>query len=256
MKKTLLFALALAAVCIIPSCEKETNGNGQGEEPVANKITFGDYEGMDVVIYDTILHMVGTLSMDLDQDGIDDLKVESRFEPSYEGQTFDAQILNLYCLNESIALFGETVENESYIHQDTFITDDEGLTIVSHLLHYSTCEKEEDDDEVILTNAFVATANAEGGALSTTDNFLSEHVVLFRENIDIALEPITSSDTIYNSTQTYDFSCDNYETNTMTYIGFKLTRDGQSRLGWLKIYLSSNFGNVVHTEIHETAIQR
>ena len=248
MKKTLLFALTLTAICAMSSCKKDPKP--------ADKIIFGNTEGMNVVNYDTVLNVVGTLSMDLDQDGTDDLRLESRFEPTYEGQTNDAQILTLYCLNENIALFGETVENESYIHRDTFITDEEGLTIVSHLLHYSTCEKEEDDDEVILTNVFVATANAEGDALSTTDNFLPEHVVLFRENIDIALEPITSNDTIYNSNQTYDFSCDNYETNTMTYIGFKLTRDGQSRLGWLKIYLSSNFGNVVHTEIHETAIQR
>ncbi len=253
MKKTLVFALALAAVCIMPSCEKNPQ---PGEEPTTNQITFGNYEGMDVVNYDTILHMVGTLSMDLDQDGIDDLKVESRFEPSYEGQTFDSQILKLYCLNENIALFGETVENESYIHRDTFITEEEGFTFVSHLLNYSTCEKEEEDDEVLTTDAFVATANVEGGALSTTEDFLSEQVVLFRENIDIALEPVTSNDTIYYSTQTYDFSCDNYETNTMTYIGFKLTHDGKSRLGWLKIYLSSTFGNVVHAEIHETAIQR
>ena len=247
MKKTLLFALALTAICAMSSCKKDPKP--------AEKIIFGKTEGMNVVNYDTVLHVVGTLSMDLDQDGTDDLRLESRFEPTYEGQTNDAQILTLYCLNENIALFGETVENESYIHRDTFISDEEGYTIVSHLLNYSTCEKEEEDDEVLTTTAFVATANVEGSVLNTTDNFMSEHVVLFRENIDIALEPVTSNDTIYYSTQTYNFSCDNYETNTMTYIGFKLTREGKSRLGWLKIYLYSLFGNVVHAENLETAIQ-
>ena len=247
MKKTILFALVLAVVCVMPSCKKDPKP--------ADKIIFGNTEGMNVVNYDTVLHVVGTLSMDLDQDGTDDLKVESRFEPSYEGQTSDAQILNLYCLNENIALFGETIENESYIHRDTLISDEEGLTIVSHLFNYSTCEKEEEDDEVLTTNAFVATANAENDALSMSGNFSSDNVVLFRENIEFILEPVTSNDTIYHSTQTYDFSCDNYETNTMTYIGFKLTHDGKSRLDWLKIYLYSLYGNVVHAEIHETAIQ-
>lgn len=247
MKNTLLFVLALTAICAISSCNKDPN--------TADKIIFGNTERMSVVNYDTVLQMVGTLSMDLDQDGTDDLKVESRFEPSYEGQTFGAQILHLYCLNENIALFGETIENEIYIHRDTSISVEEGHTFVSYILSYSTCEKEEEDDEVLTTNAFVATANAEGDVLNTTDNFLSEHVVLFRENIDIALEPVTSNDTTYYSTQMYDFSCDNYETNTMTYIGFKLTHDGKSRLGWLKIYLYSLYGNVVHAENLETAIQ-
>ena len=247
MKKILLFALILTAICAMSSCKKDTKP--------ADKIIFGNTEGMNVVNYDTILHMVGTLSMDLDQDGTDDLRLESRFEPTYEGQTNDAQILTLYCLNENIALFGETVENESYIHRDTFISDEEGYTIVSHLLNYSTCEKEEEDDEVLTTTAFVAAVNAENDALNMSDNFSSDNVVLFRENIEFMLEPVTSNDTIYYSTQTYDFSCDNYETNTMTYIGFKLTRDGKSRLGWLKIYLYSLFGSVVHAENLETAIQ-
>lgn len=246
MKKTLLFALALVSICAI-SCKKDTKP--------ADKIIFGNTEGMNVVNYDTILYMVGTLSMDLDQDGTDDLRLESRFEPTYEGQTNDAQILTLHCLNENIALLGETVENESYIHRDTFISDEEEYTIVSHLLNYSTCEIEDEDDEVLSTTAFEATANAENDALNMSDNFSSDNVVLFRENIEFILEPVTSNDTIYYSTQTYDFSCDNYETNTMTYIGFKLTRDGKSRLGWLKIYLYSLFGNVVHAENLETAIQ-
>ena len=247
MKKTLLFALALSAVCIMPSC-------GKDPKP-ADKIIFGNTEGLTVVNYDTVLHVVGSLSMDLDQDGTDDIKVESCQESSYEGQTFGSQILNLYCLNENIALFGETIEKESYIHCDTFISGEEGQTFVSHILNYTTCEKESDDDEVIITNEFMATTNAEGGTLYMSDNYSSDHVILFRENIEFLLEPVTSNDTIYYSTQIYDFSCDNYETNTMTYIGFKLTRDGKSRLGWLKIYLYSLLGNVVHAEIHETAIQ-
>ena len=68
MKKTLLFALALVSICAI-SCKKDTKP--------ADKIIFGNTEGMNVVNYDTILYMVGTLSMDLDQDGTDDLRLES-----------------------------------------------------------------------------------------------------------------------------------------------------------------------------------
>ena len=51
MKKIVLFAMALAVVCFMPSCGKDPK---PGEEPTTNQITFGDYEGMDVVTYDNI----------------------------------------------------------------------------------------------------------------------------------------------------------------------------------------------------------
>jgi hypothetical protein len=43
MKRLVLFAMALAAVCVMPSCNKERTG-----------ITFGDYTGMIVTSYDTV----------------------------------------------------------------------------------------------------------------------------------------------------------------------------------------------------------
>ena len=51
MKKALVLAFAWAAVCFMPSCGKDPK---PGEEPTTNQITFGNYEGMDVVTYDNI----------------------------------------------------------------------------------------------------------------------------------------------------------------------------------------------------------
>ena len=46
MKKALFFALALAAICIIPSCKKN---------PAQTKVVFGDTHGMSVTSYDSTL---------------------------------------------------------------------------------------------------------------------------------------------------------------------------------------------------------
>ena len=53
------------------------------------------------------------------------------------------------------------------------------------------------------------------------------------------------------------YDCWNFPTDEEKYIGFKLTQNGKSRLGWLKIKLHPAWGNsVVDTELIETAIQR
>lgn len=46
MKKTLFLALAIASICIMPSCDKDFDW-------FTNKITIGDTKDMDVVVYDS-----------------------------------------------------------------------------------------------------------------------------------------------------------------------------------------------------------
>lgn len=46
MKKTRFLALAIASICIMPSCGKDFDW-------FTNKITIGDTKDMDVVVYDS-----------------------------------------------------------------------------------------------------------------------------------------------------------------------------------------------------------
>ena len=84
MKKSLVLALALAAVCIMPSCGKDPK---PGEEPTTNQITFGNYEGMDVVTYDSIeweyYELIGDMAyyskeFDVNGDGTNDFSLLSK----------------------------------------------------------------------------------------------------------------------------------------------------------------------------------
>lgn len=62
MKKTFLFAMALAVICIMPSCEEEPK---PGDEPTINQITFGNYENMNVVTYDSIIDNIDVFTSTL-----------------------------------------------------------------------------------------------------------------------------------------------------------------------------------------------
>ena len=55
MNKTILFAMALAAVCIMPSCGKDLKPSDEPSiEPTAEMIVFGNHTYMDVVTYDHV----------------------------------------------------------------------------------------------------------------------------------------------------------------------------------------------------------
>jgi hypothetical protein len=66
MKKTLLFAMALAAVCIMPSCEKEP----------AKTIAYGNAKGMNLIPYDSIIDN-SCIYLDIDNDGVKDFSLDN-----------------------------------------------------------------------------------------------------------------------------------------------------------------------------------
>lgn len=107
MKKTLLFALALAAICILPSCKKD---------PAQTKIVFGNTKGMSVTSYEGILYPVqyGHYSwgntLDLDGDGENDVQFHSTSEIMGGGI-----LTELYCLNNTVALLGDITNQQFYL---------------------------------------------------------------------------------------------------------------------------------------------
>ena len=111
MKKSLLFALALAAICIMPSCTKD---------PAQSKVIFGNSKGMSVTSYEGVQLVVqyGHYSwgyyVDLNGDGKDDVQFHSTSEIAGGGI-----LTELYC-HENVALLGENVDDEfSLLANDT-----------------------------------------------------------------------------------------------------------------------------------------
>ena len=289
MKKTLLCAfILLIAICIF-SCGKDPEpNNGNNEQPtdtipnvndsipsvidtipsgidtiptVIDRIYFGDTTGMIVTGYDHTLaynEMWNPIIIDLNNDGTDDIKIGTYFDGP---MMINVQTLTLYCLTNKVKLLGETVEKESYIHKRTTygLTLNYNLdTVVSATSEYiySTCDKIADDDQVNTSSVFEVTAGDYDEEFSKDDNFKSTDIVLFREDINYpTMWSHETEDTIFLSHQNYIYHCWNFPTDMEKYIGFKFTKNGESRLGWLKIELIATSG-VANTRLIETAIQK
>jgi hypothetical protein len=293
---SIMIALAVMAIGIITSCKKDPipNNNEQNNEqpsdtipigndtipngndtiPIGNDtipngndtipvlidgIRFGDTTGMIVNPYNTVMEYDESwipILLDLDGNGTNDIRIETYYDgPLAIGQF---QELTLHCINAQI--HGQTVEKESYSHRDTTITSYNGWTQIVSNYTYSTCGKIDENDPTSTSNVFEITANDFNEHLCLEDNFqFKNSTFLFREDIKYTLmdEPNEEEQIVTGSHVHHIYDCWNFPTDEEKYIGFKLTQNGKSRLGWLKIKLHPAWGNsVVDTELIETAIQR
>ena len=177
MKKTLFLALALAIICIMPSCKKD---------PAQSKVVFGDSKGMTVTSYEgiSLVNQYGHNSwgyyVDLNNDGLQDVQFYSMSE------IMEGGILTELFRGVNTAVLGE------------------------------------------LTNQrFSLLANNANDSFGNDNTFMCTNVTLLR------------SDNEY------------FPMNETKYIGFKLTENDQSRLGWMKVILHHDY-----VELLETAIQK
>ena len=177
MKKSLLFILALAAICIMPSCKKDA---------AQTKVVFGNSKGMYITSYEGTLfpvqygHWSWGNTIDLDGDGQHDFQFHSTSEVMEGGI-----LTELYC-NENTALLGEV------------------------------------NDQKFSLSAYNA-----NDSFSKDNTFMSTDVILLNNDSNF------------------------FPMNEAKYIGFKLTENDQSRLGWMKVILHHD-----HVELLETAIQK
>ena len=277
MKKTLLFTLALAAICLMSSCKKDPapNNNGQGEQPtdtipvgndtipdipvITNIFHFGDATDMIVTLYDSIMEFDENwrpFIFDLNGDGIDDIKIKTNFDgPMAIGQH---QTLSLFCLNQYTEILADSVAKESYSHRETITSENDGWIITTHKYILSTCDKIAEDDPVNTTNVFEVFANDHDDSFGIDDHFQSGNAVLFRENVEYSLgNPNESNQTVSVNYSKSIYNCWNFPTDEEKYIGFRINQHGNPRYGWLKIKLVPTWSNkVVNTKIIETAIQK
>ena len=245
-------ALMLLAFAIVSSCQKDP-------DPTNNdKIIFGNTEGMMVTSYNSIMKFDDNTKpfiLDLNGDGTDDIKIETVYDGPLAIGNY--QTLSLYCLNGSIEILGDSIVKETYSHRDTTITTHDGWTTTTYGYTFSTCDKVDETDYVGNTKVFELKASDANDPLSLTDHFQSAEVKLFRENFNYSYyDPDEETQTVIGNQNKYIYDCWNFPTDKEKYIGFKLTTNGESRLGWLKIKLCPTWGGgVVDTQLIETAIQ-
>ena len=177
MKKLLFLALALAAICIMPSCKKD---------PAQSKVVFGNSKGMTVTSYEGIplVEQYGHFSwgyyVDLNNDGQNNVQFYSTSEIMEGGI-----LTELFC-GVNTAVLGE------------------------------------------LTNQrFSLLANNANDSFSNDNTFMCTDVKL------------RDGDKYY------------FPKDETKYIGFKITENNKSHLGWMKVILHHDY-----VELLETAIQK
>ena len=177
MKKTLFITLFLAAICILPSCKKDST---------QAKVVFGNSKRMSVTSYEGIplVEQYGHFSwgyyVDLNNDGQGDVQFRSTSEIMEGGI-----LTELHCLDNT-AVLGELTDQK-----------------------------------------FSLWANNANDSFDSNCTFMSANVTLLRS----------------------DNCC--FPKDETKYIGFKITENDQSRLGWMKVILHHDY-----VELLETAIQK
>ena len=176
MKKT-LFLVLLAAICIMPSCKKDST---QAKVVFGNskRMTVTSYEGIPLVVQ--YGHFSWGYYVDLNNDGQGDVQFHSTSE------IMEGGILTELCCQENTALLGEIIDQK-----------------------------------------FSLLANNANDSFGNDDTFMKTKVTLYRSGNEF------------------------FPMNEAKYIGFKLTENDKSRLGWMKVILHHDY-----VELLETAIQK
>ena len=246
MKQLSFFAMALLLVASIASCKKDTT-NG--------KVVFGNTHGMTVTSYDSTFyieqygHFSWGNTVDLDGDGQKDIQFHSENVGS-AGLGHDI-VTTLHCLNENVALLGDVVNQERYLHRDsTFYTEDSIHWTCGIYINY-TCDKSDENDSILSTTEKLALyANNAGDTFDTNSTFMSTNVILKNWSYQYPGGQESIGDTFYWYMIREKNDCDYFPMEEEKYIGFKLTENSKSRLGWMKVILHYD-----HVELLETAIQ-
>lgn len=266
MKKTLLFTLALAVVCIMPSCEKDPK---PGEEPITNQITFGDYEGMDVVTYDSIeweyYELIGDMAyyskeFDVNGDGTNDFSIVSTVsvDPNSEDLNHPRYTYSISLRSTKLSIHSQTILNEVYLHVDSTIYFTDSIPLV-YLDRRLSCNKLLESDPLKESyNLDVCVQHEKDDLLDLNDTFLFHFYSLFESNMEFPylLNPEVTEATVYVSEVFAYEECYNFPIGEATYIGFKYMEESTARLGWIKIIIEYNANGDLIARPLEAAIQQ
>lgn len=192
--------------------------------------------------------------IDLNKDGWADIKLTSRCVMSvFLGNPVVSYIK---CENEDVALLGDIIMQEHYVHSDTTVTQHEEVTFQT-ITKTHTCEKVDNTDIIEETEEKLSLRAANAGeSFGLEDSFLSTEVALNGYSYGFCDSPQEISTNYFSQVcNNYNNDCDYFPVNKEQYVGFKFNKNGRDHLGWIKIILEESQGNYYVRPI-ESAVQR
>ena len=247
MKKSLFFALAFVAICIMPSCKKD---------PAQAKVVFGNSEGMAVTSYDSTLtpvqygHFSWGNTIDLNGDG--EIDIQFRSEDIGSPAVGHDIVTELTCLNENVALLGDIINQEKYLNISSTLYTEDSVLWINVVSKTYTCEQITETDSVISTTEKLTNIDHNfGDSYGLDDSFMNTDVILKNRSYDYPGGNETIGNVTYHHMIHEKNDCDYFPMDEEKYIGFKIIENNKSRLGWMKLILHHD-----HVELLETAIQK
>ena len=264
MKRLVLFAMALAVVCIMPSCGKDPIENPETPEPTAEMIVFGNYTGMDVVTYAHVdwdfNENYGTYSKDFDVDGDGeyDFGLCSRItiNPFHE-----SEILYDITLPAKMELQTRHAIVDVYSHLDSTIIQTDSVPVI-YIDDIHTCTKlDETDIKVGVYSRYVVQNHSKNDLLNINDTIFRPTIgggSIYSSNFHspYGIETDETGTTVYKSDIDAREECFNFPLEEEVYVGFKYVNENGTRLGWIKLIIEHDANGDLIARPLETAIQK
>ena len=256
-----LTIIALAVVCIVFSCKKEKQST---TDPIdTSKITFGNTEGMDVVTFDTLLLTDAPHNGNIYTIGLLPYIDSTTYSYPVTRHLISIEAIGgatMRCF-DNIELLGEFFDEETYYLYDTAYIQHDNYVEALLLLTYTKCGPYDEYDSMFVEEKFRLFTNDESAQMNIDDNFLQvspyDEINIFKNDYEFSASGSVINDTVYSPNWNYVYHCINIPTGKPQYIGFKLTKNGRVRLGWVKVeVVPTAIPYEYNFKIIETAIQK
>ena len=261
MKKIFISAILLFILASIVSCRKDDPSS-----PNINSITFGNYEGMEVVTFDSIdweyyedsfrVCYEGGAIIDGDDNCSFGLSSSARI--SYDYYTID--YCEIFIGSTHLAFQYETYLNNEYIHVDTTTlqTDSIPSVFIDGML---TCNMIDESDQLYQSNnKKQAVFHSKDEVLSIDDSFMIYPTGCFCLYYSNDEPPTQVTETpeavVFEHWILAPEDCLFAPLEEEFYMGFKYSNEGRDRLGWVKLIIEPNPNCIFLVRPLEAAIQK
>lgn len=247
--KTRIFLLIVTCFLLI-TCKKEVS------EPSNDiNLVVGKNAGLLINTIDTVLiggyHNPVSLDLDVNNDNIPDFRLTSEIWGSPGlGQHPKSEIL---CLNSNSSVFGFISIDTNYLHRDTVVSKT-GSAVNIYIYNNYSCRRIASKDTVIGVQPlqFKILSIKRGDVLCKEDIFKSDTSILIYDWYGYPYSTENHNDTTIYTYTTFDYTCNSFPSDMISYIGIKIKEASLEKLGWIKISISDKY----KITILETAIQR
>lgn len=245
MKNILLIIVLIVTML---SCKK------QDSEVKMDYVVIGDYSNITKISYDTLIKFDNNFKpfyLDIDNDSIADFRIENLMKNHPKYRYMSAQIT---CLDSNTYLSKVDVTDTTYVYSRV-----EGDTIHGTKFYYFSCKKSAAGSNVYdVENSENLKVYNKKGMVTNHDSWKSGSFDI----INTGAFTLNNSEVFKNGeidtnrliVFTFTMDCLFLPQYRMNFIGFKKTKDGETKFGWIEFGIIGYYNKSLY--IIETAIQK